>query len=58
MRCEEISKLMIYLGLGTLVKEAVQVKGGLLHRMYRVNSEKIAAAHFSGQLFCMVLFYF
>ncbi len=32
--------LMEYLELGTLADETVQVPGGLLHRMYRVRTDK------------------
>lgn len=32
--------LMEYLGLGTVADEAVQVTGGLLHKMYRVSTDK------------------
>lgn len=35
-----INHLMEYLKLGTVVKEIVQVTGGLLHKMYRVSTNK------------------
>lgn len=40
MQCIEINNLMESLKLGVVEKEPVQVMGGLLHRMYRVNTDK------------------
>ena len=40
----EMNCLIEYLNLGTVVKEMVQVTGGLLHKMYRVNTNKGAYA--------------
>lgn len=36
----EMNRLIEYLKLGTVVKEIVQVTGGLLHKMYRVSTDK------------------
>ena len=36
----EMNCLIEYLNLGTVVKEIAQVTGGLLHKMYRVNTDK------------------
>ncbi len=36
----EMNCLIEYLKLGTVVKEIAQVTGGLLHKMYRVNTDK------------------
>ena len=36
----EMNRLIEYLKLGTIVKEVVQVTGGLLHKMYRVSTDK------------------
>lgn len=36
----EMNRLIEYLKLGTVVKEIEQVTGGLLHKMYRVNTNK------------------
>lgn len=36
----EMNRLIEYLKLGTVVKEVVQVTGGLLHKMYRVSTDK------------------
>ncbi len=36
----EINHLIDYLDLGAVVKEIVQVTGGLLHKMYRVSTDK------------------
>lgn len=36
----EMNRLIEYLKLGTIVKEVVQVTGGLLHTMYRVSTDK------------------
>ena len=35
-----IDNLIEHLELGTILNEPVQVKGGLLHKMYRVNTDK------------------
>ncbi len=40
MLSEEMNRLIDYLKLGTVVKEIVQVTGGLLHKMYRVSTDK------------------
>ena len=40
MNCVEINSLMEYLELGSVVNEPVQVTGGLLHKMYRVVTNK------------------
>ncbi len=40
MKRVEINSLIETLGLGSVVDEPVQVTGGLLHRMYRVNTDK------------------
>ncbi len=36
----EMNRLIEYLNLGTIVKEIVQVSGGLLHKMYHVHTDK------------------
>jgi len=36
----EMNRLIEYLNLGTVVKEIAQVTGGLLHKMYRVSTDK------------------
>ena len=36
----EMNRLIEYLKLGTVVKEIEQVTGGLLHKMYRVSTDK------------------
>ena len=40
MKYVGMNSLMEHLELGTVVNEPVQVKGGLLHKMYRVNTNK------------------
>lgn len=40
MKREEINNIMESLGLGSVVSDPTQVTGGLLHKMYRVNSDK------------------
>ena len=40
MKCIEINNLMEYLKLGAVLADPLQVSGGLLHRMYRVNTDK------------------
>ena len=40
MSYAEMNRLMEYLELGTVANELVQVEGGLLHKMYRVNTDK------------------
>ena len=40
MKREEINNIMESLGLGAVVSDPIQVTGGLLHKMYRVNSDK------------------
>ncbi len=44
MISEEIHSLIEYFNLGTVVKEIKQVTGGLLHKMYRVSTDKGAYA--------------
>lgn len=44
MSCIEINNLMESLKLGAVINEPVQVTGGLLHKMYRVNTNKGAYA--------------
>ncbi len=40
MKLVEINSLIETLGLGSVADDPVQVTGGLLHRMYRVNTDK------------------
>ncbi len=40
MSYAEMNRLMEYLELGTVANELVQVEGGLLHKMYRVSTDK------------------
>lgn len=44
MSCIEINNLTEKLGLGAVINEPVQVTGGLLHKMYRVSTDKGAYA--------------